>query len=87
MPGSGMMDAGGGGGGGMDGGRQGGSLSPFIGHQSSSSHLRLPLPPAMNGPFPSSFQALDWDDPSGGGGGGGGGSGAGGGGGGPGEDD
>ncbi|CAM9571527.1 unnamed protein product, partial [Laminaria digitata] len=49
------------GGSGAEAGRQGGSLSPFVGHQPSP-HLRLPLPPVMPGSFAPPFQALDWYD-------------------------
>lgn len=65
-----------------EGGRQGGSLSPFVGHQPTP-HLGLPLPPVMSGgSFPrGAFQGLgDWDDghvDTGGGGGPGGGGGGG----------
>lgn len=68
----------------LESGRQGGSLSPFVGHQPSS-HLRLPLPPVAPS-FAPNFHISDWEeshghdgDNSGGAGGGGRGGGGGGG--------
>ena len=50
----------------LEGGRHGGSLSPFLVHQLSSQHLRPPLPSNFAPPF----QPLDWGEGAGVGGGG-----------------